>query len=418
MLGVALQLAGAAEDVRLDWARLTNPESGAPIAVRWRGGGRGTVDVLVDDDRDAANGFLAPLALGAPNDGVLDARAPWLPPGRYYVAVRAGDGAPAYSPGTVEVVPAPILRFTAPSALSGADYATAELGDPWDMAARSDLLSGGDWEWSWNGLAGFPRFDGGLLQATSRGPDPFLFLAVDPERPIRTARYRFLSWRASYAGGPWRDASDRLGPESGWVQRFHYWAGWPLEAGTMNSLQDVVIWEGWNTSQLDLAEGHLDDDRAGPGAGWSGRKTGLRFDPVEGTLPTAFSLDWVKLTAEPSARAGEAYEIAWTLRAGSRPVTIRLALDTDRDAGNGLGPLVAELVPPAAPPSRPPSASVGPFRALLPRLEAGRPAYRPPTSFRWQPPAGLDGRYYLTAEVDDGLSRMRWYSEVPLAIEP
>jgi hypothetical protein len=186
----------------------------------------------------------------------------------------------------------------------------------------------------------------------------------------------------------------------------------------MNSLQDVVIWEGWNTYQLDLAEGHLDDDSSGPGPGWSGRKTGLRFDPVEGTRPTDFSVDWVKLTAEPSAAAGAGYEIAWTLRTGSRPVTIRLALDTDRDAGNGLGLLVAELVPPAAPPPRPPRGPAGPFRALLPRLEAERPAYRPPTSVRWQLPAGLEGRYYLTAEVDDGLSRMRWYSEVPLAVEP
>jgi len=104
----------------------------------------------------------------------------------------------------------------------------------------------------------------------------------------------------------------------------------------MNTLNDIIIWEGWNTYTLDLSEGYLDDDAPGPGPGWTGTKTGLRFDFMEaGSNQFNIHVDYVLLTADDRAD-GPIYTIQWErLDEGSQPITLTLYYDDDTNPDNG-----------------------------------------------------------------------------------
>jgi hypothetical protein len=415
--GLRLEVVEAA-DVRLDWVRLTVPDTSPRFAVTWTGPGSGTLDIALDDDQRVGNGLTARLAEDVPDTGRFVVSTAAFPPGPYYVYVEHASDAPgggAYSPGPLTIVAAPRLAFTAPSTASGADYATTELGDPWDMDGGGDLFINGVWPQSWFDLGSGPLYRAGQLHATTSGVDPYLYLNISEDRrPIETAIYKHLAWRW-FVEGTWADSGDRLAPANAWVSRFHYFPRFPYQAAEMNTLNDVVIWEGWNTYELDLSQGYLDDRRPGPASlGWRGTKAGLRFDPLEGSRPFTLHLDWVRLTADPTVRAGSRYAITWSMPAGDRPRTITLHTDRDRDFGNGFAGTIATLAPP---PAVPPTLR-GPHRTFLPRVDAWRPPDGGPSRYVWAVPPDLRGPVYLCAVVSDGVNVMRWYSDVPLVINP
>jgi hypothetical protein len=414
--GLMLDLSQGVTDLRIDWIRLTDSSRGPVVNTAWSGGGSPAVDIYVDTDRRLDNGLYAQLAAGVPNDGTQALSLHALPPGRYFVYVtESGDPESGdYSPIPVIVAGAPVAEFVAPSMQSGADYATEELDNAWDMDTKDDLFTGGIWDWIWGGLTHFPTFQNGLMTAITNNTNPFVLLNVDPLRPIDTTRYRYLSWR--WMVDPNFYPNGRLSDENGWVTRFHYFSDWPITEATRNTLNDIIIWDLWETYEMDLAEGYLDDEIPGLGSGWRGTKTVLEFDPLEGTRPFGFQVDWVSLTAAPEALAGGSYPLEWTVLHGDRPLTVTLSYDTDRDADNGVAGSIAVLAPetPQPPPREP---AIGAWQIYLPRLEVLQPVH-PATNFAWRVPANLAGDVYIVVEVSDGLQATRRYSQVPVTIYP
>jgi len=413
--GLALVLPDGAADLRLDWARLLPEHDVRLVTVSWQSSGLGAVDVLVDDNRDPSDGFVHVAGAAVPDSGEHSWSPDVLPPGRYFTMVRptsGGDsGVSRYGPAALRVEPIPILRFASPSALSGDDYATLELGNAWDMDGPADLMGGGTLSWAWQGMTSGPAFQGGLLHGETANSDPYFYLNVDPARPIDTGRYRYLSWRWRVEA-PALHSPARLDHAHGLMTRFHYFSDWPYRSAGLNTLDDVVIWDGWNTYTVDLHGAHLDDHAPGPGPGWRGTKAGLRFDPLEGTRSFRFWVDWVRLTADPVARSGSTYPLRWSLRDGGRVPQVRLYLDTDDDWSNGTFAPIARAYGDTA---RPPDAARAWRHSLYLPYTGVR---RSMPTYHWQVPSSLRGRFFIVAEVDDGLSTTRWYSEVPVNVVP
>jgi hypothetical protein len=414
MRGLKFRLIQASSDFRFDWVRLTNPDTSPTFNITWIGAGGGTVDIYCDDDANFGNGTIAQIADNTDNDGSFTWQTAAFPPGDYYIYIEHssdGSGNGDYSSGPLTIVSAPILDFTAPSMTSGEDYATIVRQDPWDMDSWNDILGAGTWSWTWHHIENV-SFDG-QMHARVNGPDSFIYPTVDVGNPISTSKYKYLTWRW-YVEGDWTDSEDRLTSANGWITRFHYFVEYPYSyTRDMNTLNDIIIWEGWNTYSLDLSEGYLDDAAPGPGPGWTGTKTGLRFDFMEaGTNDFDIHVDYVLLTADPTAQAGGTYDIEWTIQASDRPMTITLKYDSDQNPDNGFAGNIATITPGAGGTS--PS---GPYFVYLPLVARN---YDPDTptedAYRWSIPSGLSGSYYIYAEVNDGVNVVEWYSEVPIVI--
>jgi hypothetical protein len=419
MQGLQLQLQDAASDFRLDWVRLTDPSTSPTFEITWGGAGSGEVDIYCDDDTNFGNGTIARIVDDTADDGSFTWQTAAFPPGAYYIYIEhSSDGAGNgdYSSGPLTVVETPILDFTAPSVTSGEDYATAVVGDAWDMDGWNDVLGGGNpvFSWTWHHLENV-SFDG-QMHASTTGNDPFIYTTVDLDNPIDADKYKYLTWNW-YAEGEPVNADERLlSANKGWVTRFHYFVEYPYDTTRdMNTLNDLIIWEGWNTYTVDLSQGYLDDAQPGPGPGWTGTKTGLRFDFLEGQSPSDIHVDEVLLTADPTAQSGSSYAIEWEIQASDRPMTITLWYDNDTNPNNAFPDTepIATLGPGGGGPLPP-----GPYYVYLPlALKNYAPGLPTENAYSWSVPGGLSGAYYLYAEVDDGLNEVGWYSDVPLVIE-
>ncbi len=401
-------------EIQFDWVRLTNPDTSPTYEITWTGGS-GPVDIYCDNDTNFSNGTIAQIADNETNDGSFTWQTAAFPPGNYYIYIKDGSENSDYSNGPLTIVEAPILNFTAPSMTSGEDYATTVMHNPWDMDSWNDILGGGDpaWSWTWNDLDDI-SFDG-QMHARVIGSDSFVYLLVGVNKPIDTSKYKYLTWRW-YAEGDWAESDDRLSSANGWVTRFHYFVRYPYDhTRDMNTLNDVIIWEGWNTYTVDLSQGYLDDENPGPGPGWTGTKTGLRFDFMEaGVNKFNIHVDYVMLTADPTAQAGDTYDIKWTLQASDRPVTITLKYDSDQNPDNGFAGTIATLSP-----GHGGSSPTGPYFVYLPLITKNcDPNMSVANTYRWSVPSSLSSSYYIYAEVNDGVNVTEWYSEAPVVISP
>jgi len=413
MQGLRFRLVQPSSDFRFDWVRLTDPDTSPTYNITWSGAGSGTVDIYCDDDINYSNGTIAQIADNTSNDGSFTWQTAAFPPGDYYIYIEHSGDSPGggdYSSGPLTIVEAPILDFTAPSVSSGDDYATAELNSPWDMSSDSSIRSE---VWSRHHIESpCPCFANGEMYGTTSGNDPFVYPNLDKNKPVNASKYKYLSWRW-YVEGDWTDSHDRLTSANGWVTRFHYFSGYHYDINTnMNTLNDIIIWEGWNSYTVDLSQGYLDDEAPGPGGGWAGTIYGLRFDFLEGTNPFNFHVDWVLLTADPTAQAGSTYDIQWTIQASERPMTITLKYDSDQNPNNGFAGNIATLTPGGS--GTPPSGS---YLIYLPLVTRNYDSTAPTQdSYRWSVPLGLSGSYYIYAEVNDGVNISEWYSKVPVVI--
>lgn len=411
--GLSLVLPEGANDLRLDWVRLLPSLDHARLSVAWEGNGRGTVDLIVDDNRDPSDGYVYEAASGIYDGGSAMWSPDVLPPGRYYTYVRHSEpGQPlgACTPDAIRVEPLPVLRFMNPTMDNGLDYATHELGNPWDMDSVADVFEGGTWRWSWQGLKRDPTFHDGVLRARNDGPDPYFYLNVDPDKPIDTSRYRYLSWRWRVDAGS-RHSPTRLDVVHGLMSRFMYYAEWPYRGNSMNTGNDIVIWDGWRTYTIDLFKPHVDDGTPGSGPGWTGQKRGLRFDPLEGRKTFDFEVDWIRLTTEPELRAGAPFPIRWSLRDGTVPADVHLHFDADRSWGNGMSGDIGKAYDGGRTPIEDPELD---HTLYLPYAGLERQWY----AHEWHVPDGLQGRYWIVAEVTNRFGRSYWYSDVPIVVEP
>jgi hypothetical protein len=338
--------------IQLDFARLV-PLDAANLqrTIQWTGAA--SVDIFLDNDANAANGTLGQIARSA-SGGSFPFYVGGIAPGDYYVAMRQAGTANAlvYSPGIYRVLALPTLVLTSPSEEgSSDDFATVQLGNPWDMNATSDV----DRATGLTGLAtgavagvneaGQSLGSVGVLQATSTAAagvgDPALYWMWSTLRGqnyrIDTDRYRVLTFELNLPG-----ARNVL---QGSIAR----VVWKIaEESAENVSQDIVINHRAGASVFakviaDMETLELETDPGGSPSttGWAdggGANPGVdnfRIDPHEFAPATAFAFRRVKLAA--FERAGASYTFSWSFsNPSSLATTLKLVADLDRQGCDGI----------------------------------------------------------------------------------
>jgi hypothetical protein len=342
--------------LQIDWIRLVNLNAALCRQVTWSGFGS-TVDIYLDAD-GATNGNETALATGVSSNSASAGCSPAgsgynfyagaLAPGSYQVLVRqAGGGAFTRSNGSYQVNAAPTLTFTAPSEEGSADdFATAQLGNAWDMNALSDVdrffnVTGqGITTIAAETPAGAPLGNVRVLWGQSTAAQPPLvgdpIAALLWERPgvrIDPTRYRILTVEF---GLPNTARSLVNGSVARVVWRV---------AGSTDTVSDDIIVNtraGANVMDkltVDLADRAVLPIEQGSTIGWVRGSSALpgidrfRFDVHEFSNPTAFYIRRVKLAALEAAAPGVPYTIRWT--ASESNGTVTLYYDTDRNPASG-----------------------------------------------------------------------------------
>jgi hypothetical protein len=317
-------------NVNFDWVRLTTADEHPAAAMQqiaWSGGS-GTSTVQVID----AGGTVMTIGTGG-GSGSINWNYGVLPPGTYTLRITSGA---SQANRTFRINAPPTLRITDPDETGGEDFATAVLGNSWDMNDGNDVRL----EVPGNHLLG-PSFSGGQFHAVSDGQpvayvgdipvgDPIVY-ALANNGVVNTSRYRYLTYRLQV------DRSYDLGRGS--VARV-FWGSQSGAPYNLTTTKDILVWPGMNSYTVDLAS-----LSAAPGGGlepgnaqlWtSAGARYLRLDPHEFAEQVPFHVDSVKLAAMDED-VGGTFTIRFT---GSDPdgdpVSLALYYDTDRNPSNGL----------------------------------------------------------------------------------
>jgi len=210
-------------------------------------------------------------------------------------------------------VTTPVPRVLTPNIEGGADYATVERGDPWDMSSGSDVAS----THQVTNLS-FPYGD---LSGTTVGNDPFVELALGPE--LNTDRYRRLTLDACYEGpfGLTDTAGGGMNGRMAWM---------PRGAASWTETQDFVVFPGCHRMTIDMATTPPDaihDEASQLISGWRGmRPAKLRFDVTEDRGLRNFAVREVRLADD--AAFSTSYPITFLDAAGAYGATADIYVTT------------------------------------------------------------------------------------------
>ena len=392
----------AGTQVQVDWMRMYDPTTSPLVDITWSTAGIPndnftSLQICLDSDSSGFNGDV--FATTIANDGRYTLRTAALPAGNYYAYVRAvrheNSGytviaTSGYS-ALIRVGQPPVLTFSAPSFVSGADYATTELANPWDMNDASDFAST-------KNLSSV-QYSGGQLNAIASGPasgqphaDPNLLLNVSRNGsvvPLDTKRYRYATVRMQVNTSNYGDMFDRI--TRGWVGRWMWWSNSISSDGTMS--KDIPLLEDWHSYTVDLWDNNLHEvaSAAGlPQRGWDELKTikGLRFDPLEVPFATQFWIDDIKICAE-NVPVNGSYTIGWNATdSDSSQITVTLFY------GSYNGSTYVENSTAIATLQQAPGAG----------------------SYAWNTASLAAGRYYVRAEISDGAAINSYISKVPVVV--
>jgi len=345
-------------EIYIDWIRLVNIDAALCRPVTWSGFTAGQFDLYLSD----ASGGSAPATLLARAEDIQSRRASagcavgagntytfyagGLGPGTYRViAKRRSDGFEAPSGGTYVVNAAPTLTVTSPSEEGSADdFATTQLGNPWDMNALTDveryegISSASIATIQTESQAGTPLGNTNVLYATSAPAqpglvgDPILYTVWPPGTTIDPNRYRILT---AEFGLP----NVARSVNTGSVARI----AWRV-AGASDSVSDDIIINsraGANVLDkviVDMADRTVLPIEQGSQIGWvpgSAATPGIdrfRLDVHEFSNSTPFFVKRIKLAAFERALTGTNYTIRWN---ASKAGTVTVYRDTDRNPSNG-----------------------------------------------------------------------------------
>ena len=399
----------AGTTAEFDWIRLVDPDSAPELEVCFRVNGsapNNLVTIWYDSDGSGYNG--TPLARYTYANGATSAtnctsagssfahrfNTAIFPPGRYYfyttLSAKSGSSVVEVSrsgysaPLTINA--APEAYFTAPTQLTGRDYATA-AGNPWDMNSAADIV---------NLQASFPAvlrqflnpsFVNGIFQAQADVPlpgnnesDAQVHLNIPAGNPIQTTQYRYLTYRIGADASQYPSISDRI--FRGWVTRPVFWSS--QVPGSLASFRAHILYEGMQTYTMDLWDTAAIE--TGPAFQALPIVDTLRIDPLETPIYTWFFLDSVYLTSESTA-AQNRYPISFvTDDADNSTQNVSLYYDTDTSGYNGT--LIANLGD----------------------LTNGSHQYT------WNTANIRPGRYYIYLVSRDPLNAKRVYAPVPLIV--
>jgi hypothetical protein len=201
--------------------------------------------------------------------------------------------------------PAPLPVVDTPSALGGDDYASTVRGDAWDFSQPSDVAATANVVWG----VGYGLLNGYTVGPNTNDGQIRLPLAA----PIDGSKYHHLTIKVWYAG----PFGLQAGPGGGMVTRL-IWSGVGYP-GQYQDLDDVVVYPGWNTIQLDLATNPagaiVDPNTPFTHYGWWGQQVNfLRFDPDEDSGSRQFLVDDIRITADAAGTGGypiQFHDNAW-----------------------------------------------------------------------------------------------------------
>jgi hypothetical protein len=361
--------ANAGHEVFFDWVRLTaadNAPGAAMQVIQWTGGGGATIEVL------EPSGSTVILTVATNASSGFNWNYGVLPPGNYWLRVRvdAAQDIRAFS-----INNPPTIRVTDPSRVTGEDYATSVLGNPWNMDGPEDVQLAAS-----SGITNV-SFDG-EMHATNTNADPNVTVLYNTNNatPIDTSKFRYFTYRLR-VDGPFDMAL-------GSVARLFWTSGPWLDAFTATTTRDILVWAGTNSYTIDLAtlsaapDGGL--EATGAAEIWTAaHKRILRLDPHEFSTARTFHIDDIKLTAKPVSLG--TYTVRFTgSDADGDPTTVTLYWDTDLNPWNGRTAIA--------------SVAIG----------AGQ--------YLWNTAGLSPGEYYIYAEANDGIQAAGSYSDAPIRV--
>ena len=453
---------------KVDWVRLTDPSSSPTIQIQWNATGLESgdlVDIWIADNPNGTDA-LSPVIRGIPaTAGSYSFKTSILAPGQHYFRLYlmryydiwgnplykgcGPDALKATTPwvGPLTIVAAPALKILSPSMLSGADYATSMLGNPWDMSDSSDIVTPGTSTGYPETLADKQFSDGAfcaraIIQAGQNESDAQIWLntgGLPPFysniKPIDTTKYRYLSVRMK-VDPPLSGKDINWSIMNGWGSRIIWWNNGIQADGSQSKYG--FLYEGWRTYSVDLARATLPASLiSNPGQadniltpveensfpaqlGWTQISSThyLRFDPLE-TTPTAlnsgadvFCIDWIRLTAQDRVTRGQPYPIQYMYVVNpSQQANLTFYYTTDFSA-NPTPP--TQVAQPYTPPN-------GLNKVYLPMVLRNSSAF-PDTipagyTFMWDTSGVPIGTYYICVKANDGSNQTVYCSETTVSIQ-
>ncbi|MCC6932776.1 MAG: VCBS repeat-containing protein [Deltaproteobacteria bacterium] len=390
----------AGSKTELDWIRLVDPTSAPELSIEWNADAIPAKSLLTlyldtnDSDYDGT-----PIAEFSVADGSGSYTLPTaiLPPGNYYFyfTVRKNIDMTVLARSNyserLTINSTPMGYFVSPTTTSGEDYARSIVGDAWDMSNAEDLsnvyynypypMKQFYWENFTNGkfnAVSDPYFNGSSMT------DAQLHLHMG-STPIDTRKYRYLSYRMYIDKSRFADISDMVG--NGFITRPVFWTQGIFVDGVTPPAH--IVYEGWHTYVYDMkgtnaGRGLLFE--GGHSYSESNSLSYMRIDPMETSIPTAFSFDWIKFTADNVAKDGY-FNIIWsTSDSDNSRFTVSVYRDTDKKDFNGR--LIATL-------SDVPSGVY---------------------SYSWNTKRLTNGTYYIYLKISDGTSTYKVYAPAPVLV--
>ena len=392
--------APAGSTTEYDWIRLVDPNSAPTLTIAWNATNipkKSLIYVYLDNNNRDYNGTPFAILPATEGTGLHSFSTAILPPGNYYfyVSLRQ-DGTlnelarTAYS-AKLGINSKPTAYFTAPTPVSGEDYATSVVGDPWDMSGPEDLASLAlSYPYAMRQFYG-EQFNNGKFEAVadpsfngSGMTDAQLHMRMS-STPIDTRKFRYITYRMKIDNSQFADLSDMV--EFGFVTRVAMWNQGIVADGV--TPPPHITYEGWHTYTYDMR-----GSNAGTGylteGGYSYKDfnsiANFRVDPMETLIPTAFSFDWIKFSAQNETSANR-YVISWIIEdTDNSRFTVKIY--RDKTSSGYDGSLIAQLTD----------------------IPSGN------YSYSWNTTGLSNGNYYVYFKVSDGINTFQSYAPVHIAV--
>jgi hypothetical protein len=280
----------------------------------------------------------------------------------------------------------PQLAITSPSFISGPDYATTVVSNPWDMNDSADLKG--------INVTG-ASFGSGIYNATNTSGDAALMLNVTT--PIDTSRFKYVTYRMQVDG----QKDTTLGS----VARFFWWTTIPEQASVTN---DNVVYEGFQTVSFDLTKIKLEN--VSPLTWAASNPKVFRLDPHEFPTPRAFHVDYVMLTGDMTA--GNSFDIRYQASDGDGAAPVpQFFFDNNASGFDGTAITCSANAASVA--------AEGAFKVFLPTIKRESPV--PPVSpagatCTWNTSNVPNGTYYIYGLVNDGTDTAQIYSQTRVVV--
>ena len=231
-------------------------------------------------------------------------------------ATSIGTATVDCSSAPLQINEVPQIDITDPDETGGEDFATAVLGNTWDMSDSGDIVFT-------RNLTG-ESFSGGIFSATATSDDPSFYPFNDNGPRIDAAKYHLFTMGYQVNAFIQGTAS---------VSRI-FWRP-DLDPGTPETVtEDILNYPGYHVVTIDLATAAMENNPPfNLPIPWQGTEAMVRIDPHEEPGNVSFSVDFVKLAAEDESDGQ--FQITWNDSDSDDDATISLYWDTDNTGFDG-----------------------------------------------------------------------------------